>query len=201
MLPPGRERMRRLRSDGAKPIEDAVMIPDTLPAVLTVAKAAEGLPWVLGGSLAASCWIHSRAAVVIELLVTTQEVREMILGRVGALPQGHEVLIRVAEDLGVTPETVLMWHERARQDRVDDAVVFVPQPQDLFVLLLSETRVIEALAAMTWACQLHLVHGPWSLEDVHLNPYQCQRLAEAAALIIHHAAEELERIGTEIGRA
>jgi hypothetical protein len=190
--------MRRLRFEGAKGIEDAMMIPDTLPALVTVAKAAEGLPWVLVGSLATSCWMRSRATVVIEILVLTQETREKILGRLGPLPRGYEVLIRSAEQMGLTPETVLTWHERARQDQVDETVVYVLQPRDLFVWLISERRVLYAPAAMSWACDLHRVQGPWSFEGVDLTPYQCQRLAEAAALIIHHAADELERATTDL---
>jgi hypothetical protein len=144
--------------------------------------------------------MRSRATVVIEILVPTQETREIILGRLGPLPQGYEVLIRCAEQMGLTSETVLAWHERARQDQVDETVVYVPQPRDLFVSLLSERRVVHAPATMSWACDLHIVQGPWSFEDADLNPYQCQRLAEAAALIIHHVAEELERIEAEVGR-
>lgn len=201
MLPSGRERMRRLRHEGAKPVEDAMMIPDTLPVLVTVAKAAKGLPWVLAGSLAASCWMRSRATVVIEVLVSSDGDREKILRRVGTMPEGYEVLIRTAEEMGLTPETVLAWLDRARRDQVDDTVVFVPQPQDLFVLLLSEKRVIHAPAAMSWACDLHIVQGPWSFEGVDLTPYQSQRLAEAAALIIHHVADELERIEAKVERA
>jgi hypothetical protein len=89
--------MRRLRHEGEKAVHDALMIPATLTALLAVARAAEGLPWVLAGSLAASCWMRSRATVVIEVLVPSDADREIILGRVGPLSQGYEVLIRTAE--------------------------------------------------------------------------------------------------------
>lgn len=198
MLPPGPERMRRLRHEGEKAVQDALMIPDTLPALMAVAQAAEGLPWVLAGSLAASCLMESRATVVIEILVPDVEVRDSILGRVGALPHGHEVQVRTADELDLVPDTVIAWHARARRDDVGGVPVYVPLPQDLFVMLLAEPRVIEAPRAMYFACRLHLLHGPFPLDDMNLTPYQCGRLGEAAAMIINQAAGELEGIGNTI---
>lgn len=198
MLPPGPERMRRLRHAGAKHVEDAMMIPDTGPALLAAARAAEGIPWLLIGSLAVSCWAESRATVVIEILVPHEEAMGEVLARVGSMPDGHEVRVRTAAGLDVAAETVTRWHARARRDNVEGLPVFVPRPGDLFVMLLAEPGVIEAPAALSWACRLHLLHGPWALDDVDLTPYQCGRLGEAAALLMHHAANELERNGEDL---
>lgn len=198
MLRPGRERIRRLRHAGEKFIEDALMIPDTLPALVAVAKAAEGLPWVLAGSLAVSCYMESRATVVIEILVADEATREAVLSRVGPMPEGYEHRIRTAGELGLVPDTVTAWHGRARRDVVDSLQVFVPLPRDLFVLLLAEPGVIAAPAAMSYACRLHQVHGPFSLGDVAMSEYQQERLGEAAAILISNAAAEIERSAREL---
>ncbi|MDK2973393.1 MAG: hypothetical protein PWP23_3148 [Candidatus Sumerlaeota bacterium] len=201
MLKPGLERMRRLRFQGEKRIQDAVMIPATLPALLAVVAASEGLPWVLGGTLAASCYMESRATVVIEILVPDGEARETILGRVGQMPQGHEVRARTPEEVGLAPDTVIQWHAHARRDVVEGVTVCVPLPRDLFILLLAEPDVIAAPQAMYWACRMHLLHGPWDFDDVELSPYQRDRLGEAAAKIIYHVAGQLEALEEELERA
>lgn len=198
MRQPGRERIQMLRHEGEKFVEDALMIPGTLRALLTVARASAGLPWVLSGSLAVSCWAESRATVVIEVLVPGEDEREAILERVGPLPDGHEGRVRTAADLDLAPERVTTWHARARRDAVGGVSVYVPLPRDLFVMLLAEPGVIAAPAALSRACRLHLLHGPWSLDDVDLTPYQCGRLGEAAALLMHHVANELERNGEDL---
>lgn len=200
MLPLGPERMRRLRHEGEKAVQDALMIPDTLPALLVVAKAAEGLPWLLAGSLAVSCWAESRATVVIETLVPDEEAREALRGRLVPMPRGYEVRIRTAEELELAPDTVIEWHSRARREVVEGVLVFVPRPGDLLVALLAERGVIAAPAALYYACRLHQLHGPWSMGDADLSPYQCQRLAEAAALLINHAAEQLEEQSAHLHR-
>lgn len=199
MRQPGRERIHALRHAGEKPLVDAIMIPDTLLTLQAAARAAQSLPWLLIGSQAASCWMESRATIVIEILVPDEEQQEEILSRVEALPQGHEVRVRTAAELDVAPETVTRWHARARRDDVEGVPVPVPLPQDLFVMLLAEPGVIEAPAALYFACRLHQLHGPWMLGDVDLSPYQCQRLAEAAALLINHAADEIERLTPQLG--
>lgn len=196
-----RDRMRRLRFAGEKTIEDAVMIPDTLPALVAVATAAEGLTWVLGGSLASSCYMESRATVVIEVLVPDAGTRETILGRVGQMPQGHEVRARTPEEVGLAPDTVIQWHARARRNVVEGVTVCVPLPRDLFILLLAEPDVIAAPQAMYWACRMHLLHGPWDFDDVDLSPYQRDRLEEAAAKIIYHVAGQLEALEEDLERA
>lgn len=200
MLPYGPERMKRLRHPGEKAVEDAMMIPDTLPALVTVARAAEGLAWVLAGSLAVSCWAESRATVVIEILVPGEDEREVILSRVGPMPDGHEFRVRTAADLDLAAETVTRWHARARRDVVEGVEVLVPFPRDLFIAMLAEPDVIKAPEALYYACRLHLLHGPWPLRDVDLSPYQCQRLAEAAALIIHHASDQLDEQNAHLDR-
>jgi hypothetical protein len=81
--------MRRLLHEGEKTVEDALMIPATLFALVSVARAAEGPSWVLAGSLAASCYTESRATVVIEVLVPDEDDQGAILRRVGPLPDRH----------------------------------------------------------------------------------------------------------------
>ena len=199
MKPPGRERIRALRHDGEKRLVDAIMIPDTLQTLVAAARAAEGLPWLLVGSQAASCWMESRATVVIEVLVPTAAERALVERRVGPLPAGHSVIIRTAEQAGVSAESVVLWCSRARRDEVEGTTVLVPQADDLFQLMLAERRVIQAEYAMFYAASLLLLHGPFHLADAELSPYQQERLAQAAAIAIHHAADELERLTAQIG--
>jgi hypothetical protein len=51
VLPRGRERIRMLRNEGEKAVQDAIMIPDTLITILAAARAAQGLPWLLRGQI------------------------------------------------------------------------------------------------------------------------------------------------------
>ena len=132
MLAPGRERLKRLRHAGEKFVEDAIMIPDTLLTLVAAARAAEGLPWLLVGSQAASCWMESRATVEIEVLVPTPDDRARVESRVGPLPDGHSVVVRTAEQAGVSADSLALWSSRARRDEVDDSTVLLPQAADLF---------------------------------------------------------------------
>jgi hypothetical protein len=200
MKPPGRERIRMLRFEGEKPLVDAIMIPDTLITLLTAARAAHGVPWLLIGSQAASCYMESRATVVIEVLVPAPDVQALVEGRVGSLPDGHSVVVRTAEQAGVTVESVAIWSSRARRDDVDGTTVLVPQAADLFLLMLAERRTIAAPQAMFFAASLLQLHGPFVLADVELSPYQQERLAQAAALVLHEAANRLEAIHAEFAR-
>lgn len=200
MLPPGRERLNRLRHAGEKAVTDAIMIPATLHTLLAAARAAEGLAWLLVGSQAASCWMESRATVEIEVLVPTPAEKALVQSRVVPLPDGHSVIVRTADQAGVSVESVVLWCSRARRDDVDGTIVLVPQAADLFLLMLAERRLIEATQAMYFAARLLQIHGPFDLEDADLSPYQQARLGEVAALVMHHAAEELEKIEAEIER-
>jgi hypothetical protein len=190
-----------LRHEGEKHVEDALMIPDTLHTLQAAARAAESLPWLLVGSQAASCWMESRATVVIELLVPSPEEKALVESRVGPLPDGHSVVVRTADQAGVSVESVVLWSSRARRDNVEGTTVLVPQAADLFLLMLAERRTIVAPQAMFFAASLLQLHGPFSMVDVELSEYQQERLAQAAALVIHHAAGELEWIEAEIDRA
>jgi hypothetical protein len=194
MKPPSRERSRMLRHEGEKGLVDAIMIPDTLITILAAARAAQGLPWLLIGSQAASCWMESRATVEIEVLVPTPAEQALVEGRVGPLPEGHGVFVRTAEQAGVSVESVTLWSSRARKDDVEGTTVLVPQVADLFQIMLAERRAIQAGYAMYFAANVLQIHGPFDLVDVDLSPYQQERLAQAAALVIHHAADELERL-------
>lgn len=118
MKPPGRERIRMLRHEGEKHVMDAIMIPDTLLTLQAAARAADGLSWLLVGSQAASCWMESRATVVIEVLVPTPTAQALVESRVGPLPDGHSVVVRTAEQAGVSVESVALWGSRARRDDV-----------------------------------------------------------------------------------
>lgn len=188
-----------LRFDGEKRLVDAIMIPDTLQTLVAAARAAEGLPWLLVGSQAASCWMESRATAVIEVLVPSPHEQALVESRVGPVPEGHSVVIRTAEQAGVLAECVLLWCSRARRDDVDGTTVLVPQAADLFLLMLAEHRVIQAQYAMFSAASLLLLHGPFHLADAELSPYQQERLSQAAALAIHHAANEIERLTPQLG--
>lgn len=200
MRSPGRERIQMFRYEGEKRVEEALMIPDTLHTLHAAARASEGFPWLLVGSQAASCWMESRATVVIEVLVPTAVEQALVESRVGPLPDGHSVVVQTAEQAGVSVESVALWISRARRDNVEGTTVLVPQAADLFLLMLTEHRVIEAPQAMTFAAMLLLLHGPFALDDVELSPYQQERLAEAAALVLHHSADRLEEIHAEIDR-
>jgi uncharacterized protein YeaC (DUF1315 family) len=187
-----------LRHEGEKPLVDAIMIPDTLITLLTAARAADGLPWLLIGRQAASCWMESRATVVIEVLVPTAVDRALVESRVGPLPDGHSVLVRTAEQAGVSVESVVLWSSRARRDNVEGTTVLVPQAADLFLLMLAERRTIVAPQAMFFAATLLQLHGPFALADAGLSAYEQERLAQAAALVIHEAANALERLSVQI---
>lgn len=200
MRKPGKKRIRMLRHDGEKHVEDALMIPATLHTLLAAARAAEGLPWFLIGSQAASCWMESRATVVIEVLVPTAVERALVESRVGPLPDGHSVLVRTAEQAGVSVESVVVWSSRARRDNVEGTIVLVPQAADLFQIMLAERRGMLAPQAMFFAASILQLHGPFALADVELSAYQQERLAQAVALVLHEAANKLEAIHAEFSR-
>lgn len=176
------------------------MIPDTLLTIQAAARAADGLPWLLVGSQAASCWMESRATVVIEVLVPTAVERALVESRVGFLPDGHSVVVRTAEQAGVTVESVAIWSSRARRDDVEGTSVLIPQAADLFRIMLAERRVIEAPQAMFFAATLLLLHGPFSMADVELSAYEQERLAQTAALVLHHVADQLESANADLTR-
>jgi hypothetical protein len=188
-----------LRHEGEKPLTDAIMIPDTLLTLQAAARAAEGLPWLLVGSQAASCWMESRATVEIEVLVPTAVERALVESRVVRLPDGHSVVVRIADQAGVSADSLELWSSRARRDEVDGSTILVPQAADLFLIMLSERRVIQAEYAMFFAASLLLFHGPFHLADAELSSYQQARLGEVAALVMHHAADVLERLFAQIG--
>lgn len=194
----GRERSRMLRHDGEKHVEDALMIPATLHTLLAAARAADGLPWLLIGSQGASCWMESRATVEIEVLVPTAVERALVESGVGPLPEGHSVVVRTADQAGVSMLSVAVWSSRARRDDVDGTAVLVPQAADLFRIMLAERRTIVAPQAMFFAASLLLLHGPFALADVELSAYEQERLAEAAALVLHEAANEIEKLSVQI---
>lgn len=181
-----------LRHEGEKLLVDAIMIPDTLLTIQTAARAADGLPWLLIGSQAASCYMESRATVEIEVLVPASKERSLVEGRVGPLPEGHKVIVRTAEEAGVTIESLTTWSSRARREDLDGDTVLVPQAADLFQLILSESRIIQAPMAMYYAARLMQLHGPFALTEVELSEYQEERLREAAALVLRDVAERLE---------
>jgi hypothetical protein len=181
-----------LRHEGEKLLVDAIMIPDTLLTIQTAARAADGLPWLLIGSQAASCYMESRATVEIEVLVPASKERSLVEGRVGPLPEGHKVIVRTAEEAGVTIESMTTWSSRARREDLDGDTVLVPQAADLFQLILSESRIIQAPMAMYYAARLMQLHGPFALTEVELSEYQEERLREAAALVLRDVAERLE---------
>jgi hypothetical protein len=187
-----------LRHEGEKHVMDAIMIPDTLSTLQAAARAAQSFPWLLVGSQAASCWMESRATVVIEVLVPTAVDRALVESRVGPLPDGHSVLVRTAEQAGVSVESVALWSSRARRDDVEGTCVLVPQAADLFQIMLAERRTIVAPQAMFFAASLLQLHGPFALADVELSPYQQERLAEAAALVLHEVANEIEKLSAQI---
>lgn len=199
MKPAGRERIRMLRHEGEKPLTDAIMIPDTLLTLQAAARAADGLSWLLVGSQAASCWMESRATVEIEVLVPAAHDRARVESGVGPLPDGHSVVVRTAEQAGVSADSLALWSSRARRDEVGDSTVLVPQAADLFLLMLAERRLIEAPQAMYFAARLLQLHGPVDVADADLSPYQQARLGEVAALVMHHAADVLERLFAQIG--
>lgn len=199
MRKPGRERIRELRHQGEKRVGDAIMIPDTLLTIRAAARAAEGLPWLLVGSQAASCWMASRATVVIEVLVPTAVERALVESRVGPLPDGHSVLVRTADQAGVSVDSVALWSSRARRDNVEGTTVLVPQAADLFRIMLAERRTMLAPQAMFFAASILQLHGPFALAHVELSAYEQERLAQAAALVIHEAANEIEKLSTQIG--
>ena len=189
-----------LRHDGEKPLVDAIMMADTLFTIQAAARAAEGLPWLLIGSQAASCWMESRAAVVIKVLVPTAVERALVESRVGPLPDGHSVLVRTAEQAGVSVDSVALWTSRARRDTLEGTNVLVPQAADLFRIMLAERRTMLAPQAMFFAASILLLHGPFALADVELSAYEQERLAQAAALVLHEAASKLEAIHAEFAR-
>ena len=125
MRQPGRERIQALRHAGEKHVMDAIMIPDTLLTLQAAARAAEGLPWLLVGSQAASCWMGSRATVEIELLLPAAHDRARVECRVGPIPGGHSVVIRTAEQAGVSADSLELWSSRARRDEVDGSTILV----------------------------------------------------------------------------
>jgi hypothetical protein len=198
MKPTGRERIRLLRHQGEKRVEDAIMIPDTLLTLQAAARAADGLPCLLIGSQAASCWMESRATLEIEVLVPTAVDRALVESRVGPLPDGHSVLVRTAEQAGVSVDSVALWSSRARRDDVEGTCVLVPQAADLFQIMLAERRTIVAPQAMFFAASILQLHGPFALADVELSAYEQERLAQAAALVIHEAANEIEKLSAQI---
>lgn len=195
----GRERIRMLRHEGEKHVMDAIMIPDTLLTLQAAARAADGLSWLLVGSQAASCWMESRATVEIEVLVPAAHDRARVESRVGPLPRGHSVVVRTAEQAGVSADSLELWSSRARRDEVDGSRILVSKAADLFLIMLAERRVIQAEYAMFFAASLLLLHGPFHLADAELSSYQQARLGEVAALVMHHAADELERLSAQIG--
>ena len=197
---PGRERIQALRHAGEKRLVDAVMIPDTLLTLQAAARAANGVPWLLIGSQAASSYMESRATVGIEVLVPAAHDRARVESRVGPLPDGHSVLVRTAEQAGVSADSLELWSSRARRDEVDGTTVLVPQAADLFEVMLAERRVIQAEHAMFFAASLLLLHGPFHLADAELSSYQQERLVEAAALVLHEAANGIEAIHAEFAR-
>jgi hypothetical protein len=199
MKPPGRDRIKILRHEGEKSLIDAIMIPDTLLTLQVAARAAESLPWLLTGSQAASCYMESRATVEIEVLVPASKERSLVEGRVGPLPEGHKVIVRTAEEAGVTIESLTMWSRRARRDELEGATVLIPQAADLFLLMLAESRVIQSPMAMYFAARLLQLHGPFALAEVELSEYQEERLREAAALVLRDVAERLEGHLARIG--
>lgn len=174
MKPPGRERIRMLRFEGDKPLTDAIMILDTLLTLQAAAHAADGIPWLLTGSQAASCYMESRATVEIEVLVP-------------------------AEQAGVPADSLALWSSRARRDEVEGSTVLIPQAADLLLLMLAERRVIQAQYAMYFAARLLQLYGPVDVADADLSPHQQARLGEVAALVMHHAADVLERLFAQIG--
>ncbi|MCB2156541.1 hypothetical protein KQI84_16820 [bacterium] len=190
-----------LRHEGEKPLVDAIMIPDTLLTIQAAARAANGLSWLLIGSQAASCWMGSRATVEIEVLVPTPHEQALVESRLDPLPGGHRVLVRTAEQAGASVDSVVLWSSRARWDDVGGTTVLVPQPADLFLLMLAESRLIEAPQAMYFAARLLQLHGPFDLAEEDLSPYQQERLSQAAALVIHHAADELEKLDQRLATA
>jgi hypothetical protein len=142
--------------------------------------------------------MESRATVEIEVLVPAAHDRARVESRVGPLPDGHSVVVRTAEQAGVSADSLALWSSRARRDEVDGSTVLVPQAVDLFLIMLAERRAIQAEYAMFFAASLLLLHGPFHLADTELSSYQQERLAEAAALVIHHAADEIERLTPQI---
>ena len=198
MKPPGRARIRMLRHEGEKPLVHAIMIPDMLLTLQAAARAADSLSWLLVGSQAASCYMESRAIVEIEVLVPIPSKQALVQSRVERLPVGHSVVVRTAEQAGVPVESVVLWSSRARQDEVEGTSVLVLQAADLFPIMLAERRGLMAPHAMFFAATLLLVHGPFDLADVELSPYQQESLVEAAALVLHEAANSLERLSVRI---
>jgi hypothetical protein len=174
------------------------MIPDTLLTIQAAARAAEGIPWLLVGSQAASCWMQSRATVEVEVMVPTVVDQALVEGRVGSLPDGHSVVVRTADQAGVSVESLVQWSSRARRDDVEGTCVLVPQAADLFQIMLAERRTIVAPQAMFFAASLLQLHGPFALADAGLSMYQQERLAQAAALVIHEAANEIEKLSAQI---
>lgn len=65
--------------------------------------------------------------------------------------------------------------------------------------MLAERRLIEAPQAMYFAARLLQLYGPVDVADADLSPYQQARLGEVAALVMHHAADVLERLFAQIG--
>jgi hypothetical protein len=51
---------------------------------------------------------------------------------------------------------------------------------------------------MFFAASLLQLHGPFALADAGLSVYQQERLAQAAALVIHEAANEIEKLSAQI---
>jgi uncharacterized protein YaiI (UPF0178 family) len=142
--------------------------------------------------------MESRATVAIEVLVPTSHEQALVESRVGPLLDGHSVLVRTAEQAGVSVDSVALWSSRARRDDVEGTCVLVPQAADLFQIMLAERRTIVAPQAMFFAASLLQLHGPFALADAGLSVYQQERLAQAAALVIHEAANEIEKLSAQI---
>jgi hypothetical protein len=81
---------------------------------------------------------------------------------------------------------------------VEGTTVLVPQAADLFLLMLAERRGMQAPQAMFFAASLLQLHGPFDLMDAELSAYQQERLAQAAALVLHEAANEIEKLSAQI---
>src|SRR5690606_27241958 len=101
---------------------------------------------------------------------------------------------------GVPADSLALWSSGARRDEVEGSTVLIPQAADLLLLMLAERRLIEAPQTMYFAARLLQIHGPFDLADVELSPYQQERLAQAAALVLHEAVNKLEAIHAEFAR-
>lgn len=199
MLPPGYERMCRLRHQGEKPVEDAIMDPNLFPVLVAAARAGEGVPWVLVGDLAASSYMESRASARVEMLVPHDQQKEEVQARLTPLPEGYSIEVHSAVEVGLDEDLVMKMHGRARNEDVAGCTVFIPKARDLFLVFLADDDVIMEGQTRYYCCRLHLLHGPWGFEDVDLTPHQCQRLGGVAAAIMNHVAGKLEDLAESLG--